>query len=528
MTDRDNTDKERADQQTAAAQDIIQLFGGIRPMAGKLGVAVSTVQGWKERDTIPQARHADILAAARKHGIELAEERLAEAGDSPGPSAIPLTAKPGETASAPTVATSTAPSKPESKLATDKPATDKPAAPPSKDGSGSRPTTETSTSKDRTTDRPATATPPRTGSPERAAGPSPVATPTAGGRGGGSWIGAFVLGAVVFAVGAGGAVLTRDAWLPYFGDAPAATGDGEALAVLTAEMKELDGQLKGAIGRLEGELGEMTSALGALDEPSGELEALTEMREQFAVMGSQMEALEAKLDNRPAVSPDDLASLTGDQAALAARLEELEGLRGDLSAQRAALEALSEDVSGIRGAVNGDTALLLAGLQLRDAARFDAPFAGEHATMTRLAGDDAAFTKALAAIAPYAADGVPSLEGLKTSFPDMAAAVVAAQRAAETGDGWVSGAVKRVSNLVSLRPVGAVEGDGPGAAVARAEVHLSADDLAGAVSELESLSGEATDAAAGWLTQAKGRLAVDATLDELAAAMARRLGLEGG
>jgi hypothetical protein len=78
MTDRDNTDKERADQQTAAAQDIIQLFGGIRPMAGKLGVAVSTVQGWKERDTIPQARHADILAAARKHGIELAEERLAE------------------------------------------------------------------------------------------------------------------------------------------------------------------------------------------------------------------------------------------------------------------------------------------------------------------------------------------------------------------------------------------------------------------------------------------------------------------
>ena len=110
----------------------------------------------------------------------------------------------------------------------------------------------------------------------------------------------------------------------------------------------------------------------------------------------------------------------------------------------------------------------------------------------------------------------------------MAATVVAAQRAAETGDGWVSGAVKRVSNLVSLRPVGAVEGDGPGAAVARAEVHLDADDLAGAVAELESLSGEAAAAAADWLAQAKGRLAVDATLDELAATMARRLGLEGG
>lgn len=50
---------------------IIEAFGGIRPMAHKLDVPVSTVQGWKQRDTIPENRAADILAAANTHNVDL-------------------------------------------------------------------------------------------------------------------------------------------------------------------------------------------------------------------------------------------------------------------------------------------------------------------------------------------------------------------------------------------------------------------------------------------------------------------------
>lgn len=50
---------------------IIEAFGGIRPMAHKLDVPVSTVQGWKQRDTIPENRTADILAAADTHNVDL-------------------------------------------------------------------------------------------------------------------------------------------------------------------------------------------------------------------------------------------------------------------------------------------------------------------------------------------------------------------------------------------------------------------------------------------------------------------------
>ncbi|MEJ2027135.1 MAG: hypothetical protein P8X52_06715 [Limibacillus sp.] len=55
-------DKKAQDEATVpAAHKVIEAFGGIRPMAQKLGVAASTVQGWKERGVIPPARHERIL-----------------------------------------------------------------------------------------------------------------------------------------------------------------------------------------------------------------------------------------------------------------------------------------------------------------------------------------------------------------------------------------------------------------------------------------------------------------------------------
>jgi hypothetical protein len=56
---------------TLPALPVIQRFGGIRPMAQKLGVPVSTVQGWKERGAIPANRREEVLAAAARHEIAM-------------------------------------------------------------------------------------------------------------------------------------------------------------------------------------------------------------------------------------------------------------------------------------------------------------------------------------------------------------------------------------------------------------------------------------------------------------------------
>ena len=53
--------------------EIIERFGGIRPMATKLDVPVTTVQGWKKREAIPVNRKDEIIAAAEKHDVEVAD-----------------------------------------------------------------------------------------------------------------------------------------------------------------------------------------------------------------------------------------------------------------------------------------------------------------------------------------------------------------------------------------------------------------------------------------------------------------------
>ena len=55
------------------AGEIIERFGGIRPMAAKIETPVTTVQGWKKRDVIPGARRTQILDAASKHNIDISD-----------------------------------------------------------------------------------------------------------------------------------------------------------------------------------------------------------------------------------------------------------------------------------------------------------------------------------------------------------------------------------------------------------------------------------------------------------------------
>ena len=53
------------------ASDIIDRFGGIRPMSAKTGIPVTTIQGWKQRNAIPANRRSELVAAANQHGINL-------------------------------------------------------------------------------------------------------------------------------------------------------------------------------------------------------------------------------------------------------------------------------------------------------------------------------------------------------------------------------------------------------------------------------------------------------------------------
>jgi len=52
---------------------IIERFGGIRPMASKIAVPVTTVQGWKKRNVIPANRLEQIVKAAKDHNVDISD-----------------------------------------------------------------------------------------------------------------------------------------------------------------------------------------------------------------------------------------------------------------------------------------------------------------------------------------------------------------------------------------------------------------------------------------------------------------------
>jgi len=56
---------------------VFQKFGGIRPMAAKLGdVPPSTIMSWHAKRKIPSWRHDSILASAKRLGIALEVSEL--------------------------------------------------------------------------------------------------------------------------------------------------------------------------------------------------------------------------------------------------------------------------------------------------------------------------------------------------------------------------------------------------------------------------------------------------------------------
>lgn len=73
------------------AARVIDRFGGIRPMSNKMGVPVTTIQGWKKRGIIPPARYSEVLDAAQKNGVDLSDLLQGKSVANENPDSLPIT-----------------------------------------------------------------------------------------------------------------------------------------------------------------------------------------------------------------------------------------------------------------------------------------------------------------------------------------------------------------------------------------------------------------------------------------------------
>jgi hypothetical protein len=163
--------------------------------------------------------------------------------------------------------------------------------------------------------------------------------------------------------------------------------------------------------------------------------------------------------------------------------------------------------------------LVLAAGQLRDRLLGPGPFRAELDTVRQVAQSrvlvDRELQLAMNRLGGLASDGVVTVDQLTREFAGLARQIIAATAPDE---GWVADLWGRVRSVVSVRRTGDIEGDTTQAIVARAEVRLGDRDVAGAVSELDSLDGLSLELVRPWLELARAR----ATADEAAALIATR------
>ncbi len=288
-----------------ATARVIQLFGGIRPMAHKLGAPVTTVQGWKRRGHIPDARHREIAEAAERHHIDLPSLLLA-ATRPPAGSEAPEPADTTETAGAPVP-------EPEAAVSADAP-TDAVTAPmPPSDTAHVEPAMTISTEP---SDEAAYVQHPETA------------------RGGGRGIAWFALLVALIAAVAATAPLWMAEQVAELAGEPSATAlDQRLLAVEEATQATPDGApLADRIGALEQELEGVASSLEQQESDAGS------SVEQMQALADRLDAIESVASDESA--PAIAATLTD----LETRIAAIEQAAGEDGTQEIA-EEIDERVS---------------------------------------------------------------------------------------------------------------------------------------------------------------------------------------
>jgi hypothetical protein len=273
------------------------------------------------------------------------------------------------------------------------------------------------------------------------------------------------------------------------------------------QLKALEQRTEALNAEIQSALGEVAAAGDSPIDPA---------------LGEQLAALQQRLDQ-----------LSGEVAAANALegnvQDTIRDLGSDLGGQIGELQtgmaALSErvDQAESRIEVVGDayrqaTAMVVAIDAIDRAVAASEPFQDSLDVLSGLGGDDPVVAASLPGLTPVAASGGASESRLRAGLEDLGNRIAGAELAGD--EGMIGQAAGNLLSLVKVRPVGeAIEGDEAGAVIARAEARLEEDDLAGAITEVESLEGDDAAAAADWLAMARERQEAEQAIAALKAHM---------
>lgn len=492
---------------------IVERFGGIRPMASKLNVPVTTVQGWKKRDAIPAIRRDEIVNAARRYDVSIMDLIGTGANENarantpnmsgtiaedpalsrhqhqtiPAPDSI-LTGSPVNrmTAQAPQA---------QRKVETMNQQTPRPNATPN-----AAPHTTTLN------------TPPKR---EPIVGVDMSAVRKSARRT--SFLTTTCL--VLLAAGAGYMLFAGESTQ----DPRIQTLDTRVTAL---ETQRISAPTTGAFEALQNQVSNITTVIGS------STDGLVQLAREVAAgtnapLTQRLAVLEAQLKSNAGAAAPALSALTDRMEAMAASPQgqaewqsaisdlrnTVTGLSGRtdnidtaLTEARAQNDALGRTLSQVSGNDVGAAAMLLALTNLRGAVDRQAPFQQDLELLKGVSDADPALAESLDKLAPYAQSGIMSPAALKGALQASANDIITAKLRGED----VSMKEKfmlHLKSLLSIRKDGVADGSGAEQELIQtASRQLDSGDVAGAMATLQQLQGPSAEAAAPWQAQAQGTL----------------------
>jgi uroporphyrinogen-III synthase len=475
-----------------SSASVLSAFGGIRPLAVRLKIAASTVQGWKDRGTIPETRINDILAAALKTGIDL--DRLWDEGHKKMENAtVNDPPKPSERRRGP----------------------DRRQAPPVLDEKGHVRTTSY-----QGPDR-------RSGLDRRAYEERQSRRVQAE-----KWRffnRSLLMGAFFFLI---------IAYIAIFLLAPELLGRQKlsmtafdlSTPVMTpaAVMPErsLEGQVNTGIEKVQQTVQSVTETVQTISSGASDLAASGQGVEQLLQVLARAGALSAAASNSGTASPFEqmmqelkMSMISAPDTPIARQVQ--------IQSARDRNPELNRVLEGVDNKDLEAAAALLLLNEFRSRVSSGRPFEDDLTVIRRLAKDDPDLEKAMIRLAPLAKKGVLTREGLQKEFKTVAGDIVIAKLKGE--DVSVQKKIlERLSHLVKVRRVDQIEGQEVDAVVARAQILLDKGDVDGAVKELKTLQGASAEAAGPFLQEAQNSQDAQTASDDVVAAALSKFSTSGG
>ena len=498
------------------AEKVIERFGGIRPMASKINVPVTTIQGWKKRNVIPGTRRHDIESVAAELNIDLSDL---------------MTGAPQSSASA----TTTSPVANENSQKEEKKSERKLAEKAEQNTitPERREAIKKGVEKHHNTIEQLAA---RDSSPP-SSNEALLKSIEAGNR----KTVVVTIWIVTALILLGIALASFFLWPSTNQLSQKLEQQEQVINDLKSNVKEVDKKtsLFGSINDLKQKA---QSDLEALQNQARNTQiALEQISEKTSEISGQVLGADAgPLSQRLTMIEKQVATLSGGEGAgklagLIERIQKLEqsvpgqmqmhnslselkdivgGLDGKVTTLEGALEqaqgdetALGQTLEGVSGNDLKAAAMLLAFSQLRDSLNREGPFEDDLALLNKMVSEDNVELKlSIAKLAPHANQGVLSTSGLSKEFKGLAGDIVVSSLKGEDIS-IKEKAMARFNDVIQVEKDGELlTGTDTQSTVNKAQAMLDAGDVQGAIATLQTLDGEAAETAQPFIEQAKASL----------------------